>query len=229
MTEFASVCTTSMTTETESPEISGGNVTVSTEYRAPEDTGLPFPVGGGRPRATLFVLNPTPESVPEEAERFVKGVFVSRMAFQSGRSSRRPSHSRNREGAGTTRIPRFSNTAAARGILRASTTRTTRPMPWRRRDLRTESRIFVGGGGSFLGPDHVFRYACLLKQFPHRDPKGGTVAAFPTAARQNGYRPNLPVYPRRIRAPLDGIVAGLWVRTLIERWRDRSGEHDDGL
>src|ERR1017187_1505257 len=96
-------------------------------------------------------------------------------------------------------------------------------------DLRTESRIFVGGSGFFLRPDHVFRYPRLSKQFPHRDRKSGTAAAFPTAARQHRHGPDLPVYPRGIPAPLDSIVTGLRVRALIERRRHRGGKHDDRL
>src|ERR1035437_8550251 len=96
-------------------------------------------------------------------------------------------------------------------------------------DLRTESRIFVGGSGFFLRPDHVFRYPRLSKKFPHRDRNSAPRSAFPTAARQHRHGPDLPVYPRGIPAPLDSIVTGLRARALIERRGHSGGQHDERL
>ena len=96
-------------------------------------------------------------------------------------------------------------------------------------DLRAESRIFVGGSGFFLRPDHVFRYPRLSQQFPHRNRTGESPPACPPAACQHRCGPDLPVNPGGIRAALDSFEIRLRERPLMERRRNAGTKNDDGL
>jgi hypothetical protein len=110
----------------------------SSAYAAAPRTGQPV------------ALDPTPQSIPEDAERFVKGVFVSSNGLPAREQFPKTvpfTEPRGRRGdadplllqhcCGTRHTPRVNHQGDSAYAVAAQ-------------NLRTESRIFVGGGGTLL-------------------------------------------------------------------------------